>query len=791
MKPISFCENWRYAHRGGEDWRPVTLPHDAMLAERCSEDSPGEKNTGWYVGADYVYEKRFFADTSWRDKDVVLAFEGVYRNARVYLNDQFAGGHKYGYGQFYIEAGALLRCGEENVIRVEAFNADQPNSRWYTGAGIYRPVWLYALPKQHILLNGIRIRTTDYRIPRICVGVQTNAAGNVRIEIFDGKEVVLTTTAPANTETEIVLAGGKLWSPSSPNLYTCRVTFGEDVCEEIFGIREIQCDAEHGFCINGERVILRGACIHHDNGILGAVNHPFADARKVELLQKAGYNAIRSAHNPCSVATLEACDRLGMLVLDEYSDMWYIHKTKYDYASDLGQEWRGDLKSMAEKDYNHPSVIMYSIGNEVAETGQKRGIRLAAEMTQYLHLLDDRPVTCGINIFFNLLHALGFGVYTDRKAKREAAPRKGKSHKTKSTGSEFFNDLAGLLGADTMKIGATMPGCNARSKRTFAVLDVAGYNYGILRYKRDLKHYKDRVIVGSETFCSDARKFWCIAKRYPALIGDFVWAGMDYLGEVGIGAWEYADYAPDFTGGVGWKSASAGRLDLTGRPWAETAYMQVAFDLVPVRMGVVRPDKAFEKHSPSAWRMSNALESWSWDGCEGKKTVAEVYATGYKVRLILNGKTVGEKKVPANACVRFKVAYEPGELTAISLAKDGKELGRTSLVSAGKETKLTLVPERSEIVRGDLCYIRLQYTDEAGEIKPLARGTVKVEAEGGEILGLGSACPYNEAGYLGTQTDTYYGEALAIVRPTAEQVTVRAESPYGTAQSVIVCREGE
>ena len=336
-----------------------------------------------------------------------------------------------------------------------------------------------------------------------------------------------------------------------------------------------------------------------------------------------------------------------------------------------------------------------------------------------------------------------------------------------------------------------MPGCNARSKRTFAVLDVAGYNYGILRYKRDLKHYKDRVIVGSETFCSDARKFWCIAKRYPALIGDFVWAGMDYLGEVGIGAWEYADYAPDFTGGVGWKSASAGRLDLTGRPWAETAYMQVAFDLVPVRMGVVRPDKAFEKHSPSAWRMSNALESWSWDGCEGKKTVAEVYATGYKVRLILNGKTVGEKKVPANACVRFKVAYEPGELTAISLAKDGKELGRTSLVSAGKETKLTLVPERSEIVRGDLCYIRLQYTDEAGEIKPLARGTVKVEAEGGEILGLGSACPYNEAGYLGTRTDTYYGEALAIVRPTAEQVTVRAESPYGTAQSVIVCREGE
>src|SRR5699024_112424 len=161
---------------------------------------------------------------------------------------------------------------------------------------------------------------------------------------------------------------------------------------------------------------------------------------------------------------------------------------------------------------------------------------------------------------------------------------------------------------------------------------------------------------------------------------------------VGIGAWEYADYAPDFTGGVGWRGASAGRLDLTGRAWAETAYTQVAFDLAPVAIGVVRPDRAFEKHSPSAWRMSNALESWSWDGCTGKKASVEVYATGCKVRLVLNGKTVGEKKVPANARVRFKVAYEPGELTAISLAKDGKELWRTSLVSAGAETKLTLVP---------------------------------------------------------------------------------------------------
>ena len=246
MQKISFNENWRYSHLGEGEWQAVTLPHDAMLAEPCSADSPGGKNTGWVVGRDYVYEKRFVADEAWRERDIVLEFEGVYRNAKVYLNGKYAGGRKYGYSNFYIEANDLLRYGGENVIRVEAYNADQPNSRWYSGAGIYRPVWLYVLPKQHILLNGIRIRTTDYKVPRICVGVQTNAAGNVRIEILDGEDVVLTTTAPANTETEIVLADGKLWSALSPNLYTCRVTFGEDVREETFGIREVMCDATHG-----------------------------------------------------------------------------------------------------------------------------------------------------------------------------------------------------------------------------------------------------------------------------------------------------------------------------------------------------------------------------------------------------------------------------------------------------------------------------------------------------------------------------------------------------------------
>lgn len=783
MSKLNFNENWQYGHLG-EEWRKsVTLPHDAMIYEKRTPDSPGGKNTGWYEGYDYVYEKKFAVPEEWKEKNVVFEFESVYRNPKVYINGQLAGQWAYGYTGFYVEADKFLKYGEENEIRVEAFNADQPNSRWYSGAGIYRPVWVHVLPKAHVLLEGgVKIKTIDYMQPRFNVDVATNVGGQLKIEILDGGKAVAgeEVTTDGEISIEFALPEAKLWSPESPCLYTCRVTFGEDVREEKFGIRLLECDAKGGMRINGKRVILRGACIHHENGILGAVNHPFADERKIKLLQAYGYNAIRSAHNPTSKATLDACDRLGMLVLDEYVDMWYIHKNKYDFASQFASEWQNDLKALVNKDYNHPSVIMYSTGNEVAETGQKKGIAFAKEMTDFIHTMDDRPVTCGINIFFNLLYSLGFGIYSDKKADNAAKANK----KKKSVGSEFFNDLAGLLGATTMKVGATMPGCNAKTKHAFAAMDVAGYNYGILRYKRDMKKYPDRVIVGSETFCADARKFWQIAKDHPALIGDFVWAGIDYLGEVGVGSWEHADYAPEFSGGAGWVSAGSGRLDLNGRPLAEALYTRVAFDLDPIRVGVVRPDKAFEKHSPSAWKLSGAWESWSWDGCDGKETMVEVYTTCPRAAVYVNGKKVGEKKVGKNARAYFKVVYHPGELVAAGIDKKGNEVCRTVLKSAGeKTTQLRAIPELENIKRDDLCYIRLQYTDVNGVWKPLIRGEIKVSVEGGELLALGSACPYNEQGYHRDTTDTYFGEALAIIRPAkgAEKISLNAESKFGGA----------
>lgn len=791
MMKILWNDNWLFSRLNEDHPKQISLPHDAMILENRSPDSLGGKNTGWYEGYDYLYTKKFFAPSDYEGKKLVLEFEGVYHNSEVYLNDDEKLSYRpYGYTNFYVDITKKIRINEENELKVIARNENQPNSRWYSGAGIYRPVQLYVLPKDHIVLNGIKIRTLKYQTRTIDVAVETSAPGNVEIEILDGKTTLGSTTVQSDGKAvwTLNLPNAKLWNTDTPYLYTCKVKFGEQVEEVTFGIRQIECTREKGFCINGERVILRGGCVHHDNGILGARAYDFAEQRKVKIMKEAGYNAIRSAHNPCSKAMLDACDRLGMLVMDEYVDCWYIHKTKNDYALYCMDWWEQDLKDMVDKDFNHPSVIMYSTGNEVSETAEERGIKFTGQMTEYLHQLDGtRPVTCGVNIFFNYLSSLGFGVYTDKKAEKAVST----GGKQEAVGSEFFNNMAGLLGDKTMKLGATLHGCDVKTRDAFANMDVAGYNYGIFRYKKDLKKYPNRIIIGSETFCNDAYSFYEFAKKNTGLIGDFVWAGMDYLGEVAIGSWEYRDYAPDFKPSVGWVSAGSGRVDLIGNELGEAKYTKVAFEIDKIHIAVVPVNHAFEPHSPSAWKMTNAMDSWSWDDCDGQKTKVEVYARGAKVALYVNSKKVGEKKLKKDCKAIFKTNYYHGQITAIAYDEQGKEIARTSLESAAKETKLSLVPEDKELGVNDLCYIRLRYTDQAGTKKPLARGDIKVSVKGGELLALGSACPYNDRGYNTNITDTYYGEALAVVKPTgAGKVDIMAESPYGNAQaSVLVISE--
>ncbi len=786
MKKLDFNKGWqcRCLTRPGKPV-PVTLPHDAMRTEPRTNDSAGEGNIGWYAGGDYEYTKHFSAPEEWKGQSVLLEFEGVYHNAGVWLNGEKAAFRPYGYTNFYVDIAPLLRYGEENEIRVIARNADQPNSRWYPGTGIYRPVWLYLAGEDHIPVNGVRVRTVDHRTGEIEVSVRTSRPGEVSVKILERDTGGAAASAKGTSQDgravfRLTIPHVKLWDCGAPSLYTCRARFGDDEVEEAFGVRSLAWGRD-GLTINGDRVILRGACIHHDNGLLGACSFPEAEERRVRILKENGYNALRSAHYPCSKALLDACDKLGMLMLDEYVDVWYIHKTKYDYAGTLEHWWQQDLKDMADKDFNHPCVVMYSTGNEVSETAQEKGIAFTRQMTEYLHQMDGtRPVTCGINIFFNFLSSVGLGVYSDDKAEKSAAaaekPRK--DPKKKPVGSAFYNTLACLMGDWFMKFGATLPPCDWKTRDAYAAMDIAGYNYGIFRYKKDLKKYPDRLILGSETFCKDAYAFWETAKKNPRIVGDFVWAGMDYIGETGDGCAEYSDYKFDgepcrrMTGGNG-------RIDLLGKPRAEAAYTRVAFERETGPYIAVTPVYQTEKLPLTGWQLTKALESWSWRGCAGMPAVVEVYARASAVELFVNGKSVGRKRLRSTCRAVFKTAYEDGEATAVSYDGSGKEIGRYTLTTAGTETVLRIMPEEKTAKPDALAFIPLQYTDSKGVWKPMEKHTLKVSVENGTLAGLGSANAYVEGNYAQDTTPTYYGEAMAVVRSDGRgpvRVTVTDET---------------
>lgn len=869
MRAIEFNHGWEYRHLPGnagaqsEPFTPVTLPHDAMLSEPRSPLAISGVNSGWFEGHDYEYVKHFTPDSSLANMSMMLECEGIYHNAQVWVNGKQVAFRPYGYANFAVDMTDRLVIGKSNEIRVIARNADQPNSRWYSGAGIYRPVTLWVAPRDHIALDGVTVRTLSIgnvnnsaatsakQSARIELRIVTTAPGTVHVTITDQSGVaVASITAQsqrlATSQEQAILSAEslsslalatatlditnpQLWSLDTPNLYTAHIDYVSssdeshvntdapvptdvptgvptDTTTVPFGIRTIAWGSQ-GFTVNGKRVIIQGACIHHDNGVLGACAYPDAEERKVALLKANGYNAIRSAHNPCSKALLNAADKLGMLVMDEYIDHWYIHKTQHDYVNYFNQWWRRDLASMVVKDRNHPSVIMYSIGNEVSETAQSRGIRLTRDMTDYLHRLDaTRPVTCGINIFFNFLSSIGLGFYSDRKAAKEAERARRRRQRGKLpgrrrlVGSEFFNKLTVILGAKVMKRAAVLPCCDWVTRDAFAQLDIAGYNYGIERYAHDLREYPHRLILGSETFCEDAYRFREFAKRHPRVLGDFVWAGMDYMGEAGIGSWEYEDYAP-LRIGYGWLTAGSGRLDLTGRPLGEALYTRVALEAGADRgpyIAVCPVNHTNDKHSPSAWKMSNAIDSWSWNGCNGRLARVEVYARAACVALFVNGREVGRRVLRDDCVARFVCRWMPGEVTAVAYDAAGREIGRRSLRSAGDCTELRAqvewptvgvatgsaticdgsddsdgssaavdigtVASAVAVQPGRLAFVRVRYTDDHGITKPLERGLLRARVIGGRLLGFGCAAPHNLGSFLTGETDTYYGEALAVVQ---------------------------
>ncbi len=777
MNRINWNQGWIYRRLdSGEAFQPVMLPYDCMLHENRSDDAEGGCNNGWFEGYDYELVKNFSWQKSMHEKHVFLEFEAVFHRGEIWCNGRKLAYRPNGYLGMTVDVTDCLKDGE-NQVRVIARGADVPCERWYTGVGIYRPVWLWEAPEDYVKPDSIRLNTVSISPAVVKVSFDTSAEGPAQIALMkNGRLIAGASTGGMHHEAELTVQDAKLWSPDTPELYQCVIRFGRDEATETFGIRTISCTVRNGLCINGKREILRGACVHHDNGLLGAVSLPEAEERKIRLLRSMGYNAIRSSHNPCSKTLLEVCDRLGMMVMDEYTDTWYIHKTKHDYAPYVQEWYERDLTDLVNKDYNHPSVVLYSLGNEVSESAEAKGVELFCRMRDKLKSMDaTRPVTCGINIGFNQAAASGHSFFSDEKALK---------NDFKNLGTEDSNHRKWMFGPLFTRLNAILPGCDRATREIFNASDVAGYNYGILRYRWDRFKYPNRMIVGSESFCHDTARFWRIAQKDPGIIGDFVWTGIDHLGEVGLGSWEYKDYAPTYVHTKGWLTSGAGRADITGKLLPEAYFVKAALGLLvrPV-IAVLPPNHHGERHSPSGWKMTNAVSSWAWEGCEGKPAKIEVYGCGAYVDLFLNSKKIGRRKLGKRCRVFFSIPYQQGQLTAVVYDSNGKETGRNCLISAEKQTMLRMEAEENRVETGRLVYIRLRLTDPKGVTKVLERQRIRVSVEGGELLGLGHACPYNEDGYVSDETSTYFGEALAIVRAgKAGRMHVCAAASAGQAE---------
>ncbi len=761
---INFNDNWLFSANGGES-TAVNLPHDAMLCGRRSAGSAGGVNSGYFEGGRYSYEKRFTLDPSLPRGYAALHFEGVYQNCIVFCNGIEVGKHRYGYTPFDVDITSVLREGE-NIIRVDVDNSLMPNCRWYSGAGIYRPVSLILKEKNEI--KSVHISTASISPPT--VSVEVDAENTARVEIFDGDALIWSGSAG-----EAVLPDAELWSEESPRLYTCLVSTEHDSEKVRFGIRELRWSAEQGLTVNGERVLLRGGCIHHDHGVLGACEFRAAEERRLRILKENGFNALRISHNPASRITLDLCDELGLYVMNEAFDGWYTPKTYHDYSRIFEADWPSDIQAMVESSRNHPSVIMYSIGNEVSETAEERGGELCREMVKFTHSLDpSRPVTAGINVLINVYAQMGIGIYRDSGNYQPLPLENIKGYKDRKSGSAFFNSVTSKLGKLMFFMASGKKG--DRACLGASSLDVLGLNYASSQYDYQAKKHPSRMMVGSETMVADVPYNFERVRKYPALLGDFVWSAWDYLGEACIGDWTYHSY-PGLP-----LLAGQGMIDITGKPLAAMAYLQIAWGIRRQPYLCVRPlNHVGETPTKGSWQFTNAIDSWSWDGYEGKRATVEVYSDAYSATLYLNGRKIGTKRLKNNKAL-FKTAYAPGCLYAVVYDREGNKLGRAELRSGGADTLLTATPEKRTISSGaqDLCYIPIEFTDKEGRLKPYIEKEVEVKVEGAAtLLGFGSALCKTDESYTDNKHRSYRGRCLAVLRSAQSggtaRVTVSAE----------------
>lgn len=787
MKKTNFNMNWHFKRIDSDEApQSINLPHDAMLYEKRDRNTPTAGACGYFPGGAYEYRKTFFMPKEEHKKTHILEFEAVYKNASVYINGVLAAQRPYGYANFFVAMDEYLHFGEENEIKVIADNSKVPNSRWYSGSGIYRNVNLYTGNAHHFLPDGLLISTTNNK----SVTVKTAVCGGdqIKVIISDQDAVVAEGTGDVvngQANVHLCVSQPRLWDAENPELYRCSAYLykdGEQVdqAEDLFGFRTIKWNVK-GFYVNGKETLLRGACVHHDNGVLGACSFDDAEERRVRLLKEAGFNSIRSAHNPASKALLDACDRLGMYVMDEFCDNWLVHKNPYDYAEqEFCQWWEQDLTAMIKKNHNHPSVIMNSIGNEISELAIPEGQELCRKMAVMARELDpDKAVTLGVNMTLCSMAAKGGGIYGEKKDGKEN--KNGSQTMDNLPTSAFFNFLMNKMGG-IIEGAAAKPAADKATEVAISYLDIAGYNYAASRYEMDGKLHPDRVIVGSETLPKNLYKNWQLVKTFPYVIGDYMWTGWDYLGESGLGTVRYKSFkkpgedAPIISGGCG-------VIDICGKLRPETQWNRLVWELTDIPgIGVEPLTHAGEIGSVSMWRDTDAVASWSWEGYEGKKTKVTVYASGAIVELLVNGKSYGKKKTKEYKAVYPKVTYVPGVITAISYDSVGKEISRTSMATAEGRTRIHLTPEKHALRPNsqDLCYVNIDLVGGNGVTKSTEDVPITVVVSGaGSLQALGSAKPnMGECFFADTHT-TYYGKALAIIRTGNEcgKIHIKASAP--------------
>lgn len=771
--------------------KDICLPHDAMIENKADPNSPNGGNTGFRTGSVCTYVKSLYVPEEAKDKTMMLEFEGVYMNALVYVNEQLAAKNMFGYTTFFVKLNDFLRYGDYNEIRVQVRNSNMTNSRWYSGTGIYRDVYLLEAGMSYLIPEGVQIRTesadSEYAVLKVTTEIKnrehctTSMTLKTIIKDEEGHIAAVEETAAVLFDQEertltqrIAVETPKLWSAQTPVMYTCESILYVDGMEadkntEKFGIRTLNIDAKRGLRVNGESVKLRGACIHHDSGLLGCATFEDAQYRQIRKLKDAGFNAIRMSHHPMAPAMLRACDTIGMYVMDETFDMWNRCKSDLDYGLYFQEWWEKDVAAMVRKDFNHPSVVLYSVGNEIPEIGTDHGSRTCHDICTKIRSMDDTRYTLAS---INGVFAAG-----DKVDQIVADVSANLVEKGELDGN--VNDFMTLMDGHMDEI-VVHKIISERLEKACASVDVAGYNYMTARYELDGKSYPNRVIVGSETYPPEIARNWELVKKLNYVIGDFTWTGWDYIGEAGVGVPAYHWGEGGFGAGFPCQLAYSGDLDITGLRRPASYFREVVYGLrKDPYITVQDPHHYGEKLIKTPWVLSDSVSTWNWKGCEGKPAVVEIYAPGDEVELIVNGRSQGRKPAGPQAGYRtfFETVYEPGTIVAVSY-ENGQEKGRMELVTADMDAQICAEIEKN--AGKELIYIDITLKDKAGHVVTDSDVKLSAQITGGAVLaGFGSGNPKPAYNYNEGVTETFNGRALLILRRQNEEdageVTLKAE----------------